>query len=186
MIMENKTYFAVILLCHGHNEFTNKDENENPVLFSNRKDAWKDIADTQMSTLQSFMDGMKDVDDEQENESYLPMFELDYSVVEVTMTDRTIRGTADDGEEMKFTAAKSTKFWIEPEGQDRKYLYEDLTAEEVNAYSRNIITDRVLEKMWADNWDEKDKHGLWRKEFFEEAEVGDVYNDGIYKLIRTA
>lgn len=184
--MKSKTYFAVIVLCYGHNEFTNTDENENPVLFSTRKDAWKDIADSQILTLQSFLDGMKDVDEENENESYFPLFELEYSVVEVTLKGRTISGIADDGEELKFTAVKGTKFTIEVADQNRKYLYEDLTAEILNANSRSVITDKSLEKMWADHWDEKDKNDVWRKDFFEEAKVGDIYDDNIYRLVRTA
>jgi hypothetical protein len=184
--MKNKTYFAVILLCNGHNEFTCLDENENPVLFATRKDAWKDIADAQISTLQSFIDGMKDVYDENENESYLPLFDLDYCVVEVTMKGRTIFAIADDGEEMKFTAVKGTKFNIEAADENRKYLYEDLTAEIRSAHSRSVISDNALEKMWASSWDEKDNRGVWRKEFFEEAKVGDVYDDNTYRLTRTA
>lgn len=58
----NKTYYAVALIFSGNDEFTAKDENENPTLFTSHIEAWKDIADDQTTILTQFLNGERELE----------------------------------------------------------------------------------------------------------------------------
>lgn len=74
-----ETLYAIAIETISTPEFTCKDENENPWLFRSKLTAQKEIVDSKMIELQSFMDGHREFDDIN--------FDIDEIVVEVEIID---------------------------------------------------------------------------------------------------
>jgi hypothetical protein len=168
---KEEKYFAVVLLCIGDPEFTCKDDNGNPILFTSRKEAWRDIADTKIEELKSFLDGMKEVDDD--DESYAGIFDLDYAVCEVTRVGTTITGFADECE-LEHTCKKGAEFTVMVESTSELYLHEDLTGRDT--YPRNV-TGAKLRRIYKDNTDDQSNDGIRIEDFLNEAKHGDAWED---------
>jgi hypothetical protein len=168
---KEEKYFAVVLLCIGDPEFTCKDDNNNPILFTSRKEAWKDIAETKIQELKSFLDGMKEVNDD--DESYAGLFDLDYTVCEVRREGTTIIGFADDCE-LEHASENGTEFTVVFASTIALYIHEDLTGRNRNPKN---VTGTKLKRIYKDNTDDQSIHGVRIEEFLNEAQPGDKWED---------